>query len=89
MKCYKCKEEHLPGCKFCQNCGNDLSTLTNPPPKMKKPGISPDAKCPTCGSNNMQRISPGGKTAKVFAFGVFGLGDVHKIFRCLNCGYKW
>jgi len=92
MECYKCKEENPRGTGFCQNCGNDLSTLRNPPPKKKKSDIShisPDAKCPTCGSNNLQRFSPGNKVVKIAAFGVFGLGDVHKIFRCLNCGYKW
>lgn len=47
------------------------------------------AKCPTCGSERIVRISPGGKVFKIAALGIFGLGDVHKIFRCLSCGYKW
>lgn len=46
-------------------------------------------RCPTCGSERIQRFSPGTKVLKVASFGVFGLGDVHKIFKCLNCGYKW
>lgn len=46
-------------------------------------------KCPTCGSERILRIKPGDKAAKIMAFGIFGLGDVHKIFRCTDCGYKW
>ncbi len=46
-------------------------------------------RCPTCHSDRIQRISPSGKVVKIAGLGVFGLGDVHKIFKCLNCGYKW
>lgn len=46
-------------------------------------------KCPTCSSKNIKRIDPGGKVIKIAALGIFGLGDVHKIFRCKDCGYKW
>ena len=86
MRCNQCEKLNPPRNLFCQHCGAGLVMY---PPKIAKNYISPDARCPTCGSNNIQRISPGGKATKIVAFGVFGLGDVHKIFRCLNCGYKW
>jgi len=91
MKCTNCNKVILPGHNFCQYCGNGLAdkTLLPSPPGNPKFNVNPDARCPTCGSNRIQRFSPGGKVAKIAAFGVFGLGDVHKIFKCLNCGYKW
>jgi len=97
MKCNQCAKENIPEARYCQECGLSLfgtgfdeSTLVPlPTPPSPISYVSPDARCPTCGSNRLQRISPGGKVFKIAAVGVFGLGDVHKIFRCLNCGYKW
>lgn len=45
--------------------------------------------CPSCGSTDIQRFSRSWKVTKVATVGVFGLGNVHKIFHCENCGYKW
>lgn len=44
--------------------------------------------CPTCGSQNVKKLSMSGKVVGV---GVFGLasGSVGKTFVCKNCGYKW
>jgi len=76
MKCPSCNQVMLPGVDLCQYCGDDSI------PKAI-------ARCPTCGSGNIQRLPKGWKVTKVVALGIFGLGDVHKIFKCLNCGYKW
>ena len=95
MKCPNCNKVILPGHNFCQWCGSEASQTSNPttvpvyPPQLKSTGVNPDARCPTCGLNRIQRFSPGNKVVKIAALGVFGLGDVHKIFKCLNCGYKW
>jgi len=45
--------------------------------------------CPTCGSTRVERFSRTWKVTKIASVGVFGLGNVHKIFKCKDCGYKW
>lgn len=54
-------------------------------------GLSPldnHPKCPTCGSENLSRISGIGT---ISIFGNFGItnGDAGKTFKCNNCGYRW
>lgn len=51
--------------------------------------VKPQRVCPTCGSTRVDRFSRTWKVTKVATVGVFGLGNVHKIFKCRNCGYKW
>lgn len=45
-------------------------------------------KCPTCGSNNIKKISG---TKRWLSTGVFGLAssNVGKTMQCNSCGYKW
>ena len=45
-------------------------------------------KCPTCGSNNIEKISV---TKKALGGAVFGLfsSDVRNSMHCKNCGAKW
>jgi predicted RNA-binding Zn-ribbon protein involved in translation (DUF1610 family) len=45
--------------------------------------------CPTCGSIRVARFSRTWKVTKIASVGVLGLGNVHKIFKCKDCGYKW
>ena len=49
----------------------------------------PSRICPTCGSNRVERFSRTWKVTKIASVGIFGLGNVHKIFKCKDCGYKW
>ena len=54
-------------------------------------GLSPldnHPKCPTCGSENLSRISGIGT---ISIFGNFGTtnGEAGKTFKCNNCGYRW
>lgn len=51
--------------------------------------VKPKRVCPTCGSTRVDRFSRTWKVTKVATVGVFGLGNVHKIFKCKDCGYKW
>jgi predicted RNA-binding Zn-ribbon protein involved in translation (DUF1610 family) len=51
--------------------------------------VQPVPRCPSCGSTNIARFSRAWKVTKIASVGVFGLGNVHKIFQCHNCGYKW
>lgn len=46
------------------------------------------AKCPTCGSTNIEKIS---LTKKAFGGVMFGLfsSDIRNTMKCKNCGAKW
>lgn len=46
-------------------------------------------KCPTCGSQNIEKISGAEKVGAAALFGVFAIGHVAKSFKCWTCGYKW
>lgn len=46
-------------------------------------------KCPTCGSENINKISAKNKVGSAITFGIFSVGHISKIFKCNNCGYKW
>lgn len=45
-------------------------------------------KCPTCGSNDCERISGATKAVNAAAFGLYG-NKRNKQFRCNNCKYMW
>ena len=46
------------------------------------------AKCPTCGSTNVHKISGIKKAVHGYAFGLFSK-TARSQFECNNCGYKW
>lgn len=46
-------------------------------------------KCPICGSTNLSKITGAQKAMKIAAFGVFGMGDNGKTWKCNNCGSKF
>lgn len=47
------------------------------------------AHCPVCNSTNLSRITLTTKAVKIFAFGIFGMGDNGKTWKCNNCGSKF
>lgn len=47
-----------------------------------------EAKCPTCGSIDIEKISASDKVVGGIAFGLFS-SNVHKSFKCRNCGGTW
>lgn len=47
------------------------------------------AKCPICQSTNLSKISSFSKATKIAAFGVFGMGDNGKTWKCNQCGSKF
>lgn len=50
--------------------------------------LSPEIKCPTCGSFEVQKISNTEKVANTAMFGIFG-NKRKKQFRCNNCHFMW
>jgi len=53
-------------------------------------GETPMPKCPTCGSENIRRISQNERSGNALMFGLYGNKRKYQ-FECLNksCGYKW
>ena len=46
-------------------------------------------KCPICQSTNLSKITTLQKTGKIALFGIFGMGDNGKTWKCNNCGSKF
>lgn len=46
-------------------------------------------KCPICQSTNLSKITATKKAMKIAAFGIFGMGDNGKTWKCNNCGSKF
>lgn len=55
----------------------------------RQEALHPTPKCPICGSTNLTKISVVTTAAKIYAFGIYGAGDVGKTYRCNNCGSKF
>ena len=45
-------------------------------------------KCPTCGSESVEKISLGSKVVGGAMWGIFS-SNIRKSYKCNNCGYKW
>lgn len=45
-------------------------------------------KCPTCGSQNVQKIGGLERAGSVAILGAFS-NKINKSFKCNNCGYTW
>ena len=46
-------------------------------------------KCPICGSTSLSKITLAKKATKIALFGIFGMGDNGKTWKCNNCGSKF
>ncbi len=46
-------------------------------------------KCPICQSTNLSKITIAQKAGKIALFGIFGMGDSGKTWKCNNCGRKF
>lgn len=45
--------------------------------------------CPICGSTSLSKITNTHKASKMLMFGVFGMGENGKTWKCDNCGSKF
>lgn len=64
----------------------EIVQATDRPAISKKVNFKP--KCPTCGSNNVNKISTMNRAVHGYAFGLFSK-TARSQFECLDCGYKW
>ncbi|WP_294854010.1 hypothetical protein [uncultured Oscillibacter sp.] len=46
-------------------------------------------KCPICGSTSLSKITNAHKASKMLLFGVFGMGENGKTWKCNNCESKF
>lgn len=46
-------------------------------------------RCPTCGSDEVEKISVGNRTAHALIFGFLLSKTARSQFKCKNCGYMW
>lgn len=46
-------------------------------------------KCPICQSTSLSKITTTKKAMKIAAFGIFGMGDNGKTWKCNSCGSKF
>jgi len=46
-------------------------------------------KCPTCQSEDIEKISLKSKIVTGLAIGIFAIGHITKTLKCNNCGAKW
>lgn len=46
-------------------------------------------KCPICSSTDLSKITIAHKAGKIALFGIFGMGDNGKTWKCNNCGSKF
>lgn len=58
-------------------------------PSSYKPKESNTPKCPICQSTNLSKITTVQKAGKIALFGIFGMGDNGKTWKCNNCGSKF
>ena len=56
-------------------------------PSSYKPKNTP--KCPICQSTNLAKITTVQQAGKIALFGIFGMGDNGKTWKCNNCGSKF
>lgn len=45
--------------------------------------------CPICGSTSLSKLTNAHKVGKMFMFGVFGMGENGKTWKCDNCGSRF
>lgn len=46
-------------------------------------------RCPICGSTSLSKITNTHKVMKIAMFGIFGIGENGKTWKCNNCGSKF
>ena len=61
----------------------------NPPQKPCFQTSTNIPKCPICGSTDLSKITLTHKAGKIALFGIFGMGDNGKTWKCNNCGSKF
>lgn len=91
-RCKKCGAVYPASDEVCPSCGKDAFTIMKDTSATMKDSSAPrneyTAKCPTCGSTDVERISATAKVVNIGLFGIFG-NKRKKQFKCKSCRYMW
>lgn len=90
---------------YCENCSNFEDIYVSPElqkefdrqnreyaaQKMRPQAVHTVnvPKCPICGSTDLSKITATQKAVKIAIFGIFGMGDNGKTWKCNSCGSKF
>lgn len=90
---------------YCKDCGNFEDIYVSPElrkefdrqnreyeaQKMRPQSVHTVnvPKCPICGSTDLSKITATQKAVKIAIFGIFGMGDNGKTWKCNSCGSKF
>lgn len=90
---------------YCEDCGNFEDIYVSPElrkefdrqnreyeaQKMRPQSVQTInvPKCPICGSTDLSKITATQKAVKIAIFGIFGMGDNGKTWKCNSCGSKF
>ena len=103
-KCPACGREYLKPTRYCEKCHLLLfrlseyerlnmeanrATLQKMLNENDNPREQNKPKCPICQSTNISKITTVQKAGKIALFGIFGMGDNGKTWKCNNCGSKF
>lgn len=66
----------------------EQKALNNEAERLNRLANQNKPKCPTCSSNNVQKIGTGERAVSVAMLGIFSK-KINKSFKCKNCGYTW
>ncbi len=95
-RCNRCKRNYPKIFIKCPRCYAQLSKTSNSSSSSSKLPISQPTphppnipKCPICGSTNLSKITIAHKAGKIALFGIFGMSDNGKTWKCNNCGSKF
>lgn len=90
-QCKTCKNKMKFAGEFNYNPKGGLSAIKNCNfnKKVNKDNIEKNVpKCPTCNSENIEKIGVGERVVSVVTLGLFS-NKINKTFKCKNCGYIW
>ena len=98
-ECPKCKTKYNDYDQYCLKCNYKLQFIQNSEIVDYSPNSnlidkpqsqqSNKPKCPICQSTNLSKITTVQKAGKIALFGIFGMGDNGKTWKCNNCGSKF
>ena len=74
ITCPDCKKEISSSAESCPGCGRPMET---------------SIKCPTCKSDDVEKISNASKVGSALMFGVFAMGKLSKTYQCNKCKFRW
>lgn len=71
----------------CPACNHQVSNQAQSCPHCGQP-INTKPKCPTCGSQDIKKISGTERGLSVWAWGAFS-NKINKNWKCNKCGHTW